>query len=77
MELTVPNPKEAGTILSHGRYNIYRRHKRTTLERETPALEEREREDQISNFRNQYKIWTDSETGLGKIITSKLLSLWS
>jgi hypothetical protein len=30
-----------------------------------------------SNFRNLYRIWTDSETGLGKIITHKLLSLWS
>jgi hypothetical protein len=47
MELPVPNPKEAGAIPSHGRHNIYRRHKRKTLERETPAFEEREREDQI------------------------------
>jgi hypothetical protein len=30
-----------------------------------------------SNFRNLYRIWTDSETGLGKIITPKLLNLWS
>jgi hypothetical protein len=47
MELPVPNPKEASAIPSHGRHNIYKRQKRTTLEREIPALEEREHEDQI------------------------------
>jgi hypothetical protein len=30
-----------------------------------------------SNFRNLYRIWTDLETGLGKIITPKLLNIWS
>jgi hypothetical protein len=31
--------------------------------------------DKQGHFRNQYRIWTDSETGLGKIITPKLLNL--
>jgi hypothetical protein len=28
------------------------------------------------HFRNLYRMWIDSDTGFGKIITPKLLNLW-